>query len=317
MFLLRMLYKNDIIFLVIIMKINLQEWQKDIDDNCNLFSLDIPGTHDCATQYVQLKKFARCQSLDIYHQLCIGVRALDVRVEALDNSRLGMVHGIAKIYNTDNHRGPQMELGDLLGQCYRFLDEHPGESIIFQFKNDNNKEMEQCFSNLFYTYIRGNESRWYLQNKIPTVGEARGKLVLVRRCKPDESNPDFFAGNTGIDFSGYVEQDDLVPEPAILDTRSSDGAVFVIMDRFKYKPETRWSKCNQPFLDSRTAFDSDAEYVICFFSTAGGVLGPRANAEYINSRFMDYPLDSKKYYGIMYFDFLTPDIAEKIIKNNY
>ena len=89
------------------------------------------------------------------------------------------------------------------------------------------------------------------------------------------------------------------------------------MDRFRYAPHTRWSKCNLPFLDSRGAFGSDGSYVICFFSTAGGVLGPQANAEYINSRFLDYPLDSKKYYGIMYFDFITPELAEKIISNNY
>ncbi len=316
-FLLRMLYKNAIIFLVIIMKLNLQDWQKDIDDNCNLFGLDIPGAHDCAARYVPLKRLTKCQSMSIYQQLCTGVRALDVRVKPLGNRRLGMVHGLAGIYKTRNLRGAQMELGDLLENCYHFLDEHPGESIIFQFKNDNNKDMERCFANLFYTYIRGNESRWYAENRIPTLGEVRGKLVLVRRCSLDKSNPDFCDSNTGIDFSGYIEQDGFSPEPARLDTHSIDGAEFVIMDRFRYAPHTRWSKCNLPFLDSRGAFGNDGSYVICFFSTAGGVLGPQANAEYINSRFLDYPLDSKKYYGIMYFDFITPELAEKIISNNY
>ena len=42
-----------------------------------------------------------------------------------------------------------MDMGDVLSQCYRFLDECPGEAVVFQFKNDNGKENEQCFDNLF------------------------------------------------------------------------------------------------------------------------------------------------------------------------
>ena len=70
-----------------------------------------------------------------------------------------------------------MDMGDVLSQCYRFLDECPGEAVVFQFKNDNGKENEQCFDNLFYTYIKGKEPYWYLEDRVPTLGAARGKLV--------------------------------------------------------------------------------------------------------------------------------------------
>ena len=51
-------------------------------------------------------------------------------------------------------------------------------------------------------------------------------------------------------------------------------------------------------------------------STAGGIKGPESNAKYINPRLLDYPLEKGKYYGIMYLDFPSEDIAEKIILTN-
>lgn len=315
MFLLNMLYKNGILFLVIIMKIDLEEWLSAVDDRQDLFSLNIPGTHDCATDYVQFSLVSRCQDLDIHQQLCLGVRALDVRVESMHDTRLGIVHGIAKTYNTANHLGPQMDMSDILEHCYSFLDQHPSECIILQFKNDSGKEQERCFANLFYTYIKGNEDRWFLRNAIPTVGEARGRIVLVRRCYMDSANPEFNDDNTGIDFSAFQEQDQVVPEPLVLDTQSLDGARFIIQDRYKYKAVPRWSECIQPFLDSRTAFDGT--YIVCYLSTAGDLLGPGYSAKHINARFLDYPLEKERYYGIFYMDFPTPELTEKIISTNF
>lgn len=309
-----MLYKNVILFLVIIMKIYLKNWMSNINGNTNLFSLDIPGTHDCVTQYIQLAHHFRCQDKNIYEQLCLGVRALDIRVEA-HGDRLKMVHGISKAFCTPNKLGKQMDMSDVLEQCYRFLDENPTESIIFQFKNDMNNANEKCFNNLYYTYINNNREKWYLKNKIPTVVEARGKIVLIRRCKMYMSTPEFTDDTTGIDFSRFVEQTTAVPEPLVLDTKSLDGAKFIIQDRFKYKPVPRWNECVKPFLDSRGKFDGS--YIFCYLSTAGGMKGPKHNAEYINKMFLDYPLKKDAYYGTIFVDFPTAALTKKIISNNF
>lgn len=99
----------------------------------------------------------------------------------------------------------------------------------------------------------------------------------------DLDNLDFSDENTGLDFSRWVEQTTAVPEPLTLETKSIDNAVFVIQDRFKYKPIPRWNDCVKPFLDERAPFDG--KYVICYLSTAGGLKGPKKNADYINARF--------------------------------
>ena len=276
------------------MAFDLNNWMKDIDGTKKLFEITIPGTHDCVTQYVQFPHISRCQDKNIYEQLCLGIRALDIRVQSLED-RLGMVHGVAKAFNTANRLGKQMDLSDVLEHAYRFIEENPSEAIVFQFKNDSNKEREKCFNNLFYTYLKGNEDKWFLENRVPTLDEARGKIVLLRRCKMDADNADFTDENTGLDFSEWIEQDTAVPEPLTLETKSKDNAVFVIQDRFKYRPEERWEVCLKPFLDTMKPFDGT--YVIDYTSTAGGKKGPKNNSSYINPVFMDYPLDKEKYYG--------------------
>ncbi|MGN1329050.1 MAG: phosphatidylinositol-specific phospholipase C domain-containing protein [Eubacterium sp.] len=286
---------------------------KDLDNSREVLCLNICGTHDCVTQYVQLSHISKCQNMNIYEQLCLGIRALDIRVQS-NKSRLKMVHGIAKAFNTPNHFSAQMDMEDVLNHCYRFLEENKSETIIFQFKNDSGKENEKCFDNLFNTYISKASDRWFLENRSPLLEEVRGKIILIRRCKmADREN--YTDKNTGIDFSKWVEQDTAEPSPLTLKTSGENEMTFIIQDRFKYKPEPRWNDCIKPFLDTMAEFNG--KYIINYLSTAGGLKGPYNNSKYINPKFLDYPLDKKKYYGTIYTDFPTEKLVRKIIDTNF
>lgn len=293
------------------MKLNLRAWMAGVDDSKKLFTLNIPGSHDSAADNVQLSHFAKCQDRSIYEQLNIGIRAFDIRVKP-QKDRLKLVHGICKIFTAPNHTSRQMDMQDVLTQCYNFLDRNSNETIILQFKNDSNREMEKSFDNLYNTYIKENPDKWYLENRVPTIGEVRGRIVLLRRCEKDNGK-DYPLG-CGIDFSRWVEQDTAVPEALVLDTKSSDGAKFIIQDRFKYAPIPRWDECIKPFLDERREFAG--EYIECYLSTAGGLKGPKRNAEYINQKFTEYHLKTNCYYGIIYFDFPSENLTEKLISSN-
>lgn len=295
------------------MEINSSKWMHNLNSDIPVLQYNIPGTHDCVTQYVQLPHISKCQKLNIYQQLCLGIRALDIRVQSR-GKRLKMVHGIAKAFNTPNRLGKQMDMADVLAHCYRFLNENPSEAIVFQFKNDNGKENEKCFDNLFYTYINNNKSKWFLENRIPTLGEARGKIILIRRCKMAEK-PEFTPRNTGIDFSHWVEQDEAIPSPLTLKTGGEHGVSFIIQDRYKYKPEPKWNECVKPFLNKMLPFNG--AYIINYLSTAGGMKGPYNNSKYINSHFLACKLNNKNYYGTIYCDFPTKELANKIISLNF
>ncbi len=293
------------------MKLN--SWMKKLDDSREVLRLNICGTHDCVTQYVQFSHISKCQNMNIYEQLCLGIRALDIRVQSKDN-RLKMVHGIAKAFNTPNHFSSQMDMADVLNHCYRFLDENKSEAIIFQFKNDSGKKNEKCFDNLFNTYISKKPDKWFTENRSPLLCEARGKIILIRRCKMAESK-NYTDKNTGIDFSKWVEQDTAEPSPLILKTSGKNEMTFIVQDRFKYKPEPRWNDCIKPFLDTMTAFNGT--YIINYLSTAGGFKGPFNNSKYINPKFLEYPLDMEKYYGTIYTDFPSEKLVKKITETNF
>lgn len=291
---------------------NLKAWMANIDDKAPLFQLNLVGTHDCVTQYVQFSHISKCQNSNIHDQLSIGIRGLDIRVQS-KGKRLGMVHGIAKVFVSPSHLSRQMELKDVLQQCFKFLNENGSECIVFQFKNDSGREQEKCFDNLYNTYISANPEKWYLENREPSLGESRGKIVLIRRCN-------MYAGKkyplgTGIDFSSWIEQTTLQPDALALNTGGENAMSFIIQDRYKYKPIPRWSECIMPFLDKSDKFSG--KYIINYLSTAGGLKGPYNNSKYINKKFMQYTLDNSLYYGMIYTDFPTKELTQKIISTNF
>ena len=290
-----------------------KNWMKDINDEYEVLKLNLIGTHDCVTQYIQFSHISKCQDRNIYEQLLLGIRALDIRVES-KGDRLKMVHGVAKAFNKRSHFSSQMDMEDVLNHCYRFLDENKSETIIFQFKNDSRKEMEKCFDLMLNNYIKKNPEKWFLENRSPKLGEVRGKIVFIRRCAMDTTKG-YNINETGIDFSNWVEQDTAVPEPLTLNTSGEFEIKFIIQDRFKYKPEPRWYECIKPFLDSMGKFDG--KYIINYLSTAGGLKGPKNNAKFINPKFMEYELKKGYYYGTIYTDFPTKELSEKIIKTNF
>lgn len=292
-------------------KMKLNSWLSEIDDNRELFALNLPATHDSVTDFVQFSYITKCQNMSISQQLNIGIRSLDLRVQVRDE-RLKMVHAFAKVF-TDSSRSEQMDLSDVLSQCYDFLDKNKSEAIIIQFKNDSGRDYEKSFDILFSSYIKGNEDKWFLENRSPLLSEARGKIVLIRRCKMNDRE-EYTDKNTGIDFSRWEEQTTKEPHPLPLNTGGENGMKFLVQDRFKYSPKPRWNEVIRPFLSSAKPFDGT--YIINYLSTAGGIKGPKRNAEYINSEFMKYPLDNKNYYGTIYMDFPAEKITQKIINTN-
>lgn len=291
-----------------------KNWMSHVSDDKCLLELNIPGTHDCVTQYVQLSYFAKCQSKNIYEQLMCGARALDIRVESRGDN-LKMVHGITKAFNTPSHFSRQMDLEDVLSHCYRFLSENKSEAIVFQFKNDSRKEEEHCFDLLFRNYISKNPSFWFCENRIPKMSEVRGRIFLIRRCNADFSSKAYEIDNSGLDFSSWEEQITAEPNALALKTGNKNADEFVIMDRFKYKPEPHWLQAVKPFFDGCDKFSG--VYKINYLSTAGGLKGPERNAKYTNKEFMKYELSREKYYGCVYMDFINEDISRKIIETNF
>lgn len=166
----------------------LESWMGKLRNEIPLSSLSIPGTHNSPTHHTALPS-VRCQAVSVKEQLNNGVRFLDIRVqpETTDNlskDGLILVHSAFPVSLTGNKY-----FRDLINTVFSFLDENPSETVIVSLKREGiGKATDQHLSKVLHQhYYSANPSRWFTDNRIPTLGESRNKVVLIRRFAIDDS----------------------------------------------------------------------------------------------------------------------------------
>jgi 1-phosphatidylinositol phosphodiesterase len=163
----------------------LESWMGKLKHETPLSALSIPGTHNSPTHHVALPS-VRCQAVSVKEQLDNGVRFLDIRVQpesADDASKEGLilVHSAFPVSLTGTKY-----FRDLINIIYSFLDANPTETIILSLKREGiGKSTDQHLSKIVKTHYAND--RWFTDNRIPTLGEARNKIVLIRRFALDDS----------------------------------------------------------------------------------------------------------------------------------
>ncbi|KAK2610496.1 hypothetical protein N8I77_003922 [Diaporthe amygdali] len=194
---------------------SLPAWMRELGDGWPLSALSIPGTHNSPTCHVALPS-VRCQAVGVREQLDNGVRFLDVRLSASrDDDGLALVHSVFPISLAGGKH-----LAGLLDELYAFLDANPSEALIMSLKREGTgRGTDQHMSqHLFKRYCGGGGGgkdggrdedtarRWFTEPRIPTLGEARGKIVLVRRFNNDGALQAEHGGKGwGIDASAWPD----------------------------------------------------------------------------------------------------------------
>ncbi len=150
------------------------DWMHDLDDKLRLSELSIPGSHDAGARLEPIPGTARCQSLSIAEQLTAGVRFLDIRCRHLHDS-FAIYHGIAD---------QKLTFAEVIGAVQAFLKANPAECVILSVKEEstaagNTRTFEQTLT----TYLAENPALWSLGEDIPTIAQARGKIVFFRRFR--------------------------------------------------------------------------------------------------------------------------------------
>lgn len=164
---------------------NLTSWMRDMPDATPLGALSIPGTHNAPTCH-EAPPSVRCQAVSPREQLENGVRFFDLRVQVPTpydpkSDSLVLVHSVFPI----SLSGPKY-FRDLYKDIRSFLDANPSETLIVSFKREGtgNGTDEQLGHILKDHYT--NPQQWFTQPRVPTLGEARGKIVLLRRFSMDD-----------------------------------------------------------------------------------------------------------------------------------
>ena len=159
-------------------------WMKYVDNNKYLDELSIPGTHDTSTCSVDndtepQTSLVKCQQDYIPTQLLEGIRYFDIRLgKNNDKDNPGIVHGGCYLFKKD---GGFMQLSDVIGYFKTFLNEHPSEALIMLVSRGNNEATDESATTAFAKVMDDNPNLFYTSSHVPTLGEARGKIVLLRR----------------------------------------------------------------------------------------------------------------------------------------
>ena len=285
-------------------------WMSRLDDGLPLNRLTIPGTHDSATQYVQLAFFSKCQALSVGEQLEAGFRYLDIRLGEDGEGGLKLMHGFT---DCKTGFGPQCEalaLDAVLEQCYGFLAAHPTETVLFAVKQEHGDLSAAEFQTLLDSYIQKAPNGWLLTDSVPSLGQARGKLILLRRYA-DEAG---LGTRAGIPF---LWADQPGTEDTSLNTAASDngGYTLWVQDRFEYDSVDKWKAF-------RAGMDNGAgvkDISLNFLSTKGSRSygHPYRYARVLNTRLLGTALPAGSFHGWIVVDFGSAPLASHIYRANF
>lgn len=197
------------------------EWMKSYADETLLVHMNIPGTHDSATwNYTQATQDAlrgitdlnevtvpapetfRCQERSFIDMLNMGIRAFDLRY-ALDPTNTSLV-----FYHSQALLSETATLNDVLFGFYKWLDDHPSETLFLSLQYEGSTAKyasnDAAVQILLYDALTSPAARAYFVQKkdsLGTLGEARGKITLLRRFDLDELPGSYTQTLPGLHFS--------------------------------------------------------------------------------------------------------------------
>jgi len=153
-----------------------------LPDGLSLGQISIPGTHDPLpdSPLGSIGPTGQTQSQSLSDQLNSGVRFIDIRlgnnifVTAPDLECVHADISLGLSFNTN-----------VVPVCENFLSINPNETIVMSIKPDGdgtNAPSTAQVDTLVQSHVFGSDSNyWYSGNSIPTLGEVRGKIVILDR----------------------------------------------------------------------------------------------------------------------------------------
>mmetsp|Transcript_16198 Transcript_16198/g.37247 ORF Transcript_16198/g.37247 Transcript_16198/m.37247 type:complete len:622 (-) Transcript_16198:52-1917(-) len=257
---------------------SLSDWMSELlEDGQCLADVSLPGSHNSASWApAAFVAASQCQARDLGAQLHMGIRFFDLRVRPSG----GLCHGVVSCGLT--------LLQAML--CFTtFLQNHPREVIVIRVKNEaqgtrgSSKRVDELMNSL----AESADHKLYLQQRLPKVGEVRGRIVLLA---------DWVEAKFGIPWRGKL---------------------FRIQDEYRCKTgEDKWQVVERTLNATRPV---EGQMSINFTSaTALPSRGPLAIARVVNQRFAAYlrQRPCPGFVGTVVMDFPTVALCELIVRRN-
>ncbi|THV51651.1 hypothetical protein BGAL_0103g00100 [Botrytis galanthina] len=235
-------------------QLNTSTWMSRYADTTKLVHMNIPGTHDTATWNYSLAtqsalsgvtslgnqvpnppEYYRCQNNSIADMLNAGIRAFDLRF-ALDVTNTSIVfwHSQALLSQTAT-------LDDVLFGYFHWLDNHPSEVVLLRVQYEGStteygKNDEEAQLKLFNVLTSPAATKYFSQtkNELGTLGDARGKIILLRRFDLDQLSDAYENALPGLHFSPALWIDN--SPDIVINYNTANNYTAYIEDN--YEPQT-------------------------------------------------------------------------------
>jgi hypothetical protein len=145
-----------------------------IPDDRNLSELSIPGSHESMSyDNIHANMWISRQCWTLLLQMHMGIRYFDIRCRHKYDS--------LPMHHNKYFLGSQFDL--MLMEICDYLEVHPQETFIISLKEEcRGKGNTESFASTVDKQLRKIPSERILKSKyIPTMGEARGKIILLPR----------------------------------------------------------------------------------------------------------------------------------------
>lgn len=267
-------------------------WMAHIDGEKFISEISIPGSHDTCALYEPLRELAKCQTYTVTDQLNMGVRYLDIRAN--------VVKGDLVISHGPIFQG--ITFDKVMEQCYNFIGSNPSETVIISLKHELiSRDKKNEFNSIFKRKIEPYRDIWFVDNRIPTLGEVRGKLILLNRVKDlgigiDASQNWIHNGTSNIENEGFR---------------------LHIQDKFKISSlEEAWELAKEHF--HRIIKEENGKKILSINFHSGTLGYPHVLrvAKHVNAEFIKFIKGKKNHLGVAVFDFITPEICKAVIDTN-
>jgi 1-phosphatidylinositol phosphodiesterase len=274
------------------------DWMAGLEDERLLSELSIPGTHDSGALFEPIAGLSKNQDLEIAAQLAAGIRYLDIRCRNVED-RFYIFHG-----SVDQHQG----FDQVLATIYAFLDAHPGETVIASVMQETEPQRAtRNFEAVFADYTGEAPGRWNLSAAIPTLGEARGKIVLLRRF-------DATASPLGIDATAW-------PDNSRVIFSIDNTAMLRVQDAYRVASnDEKWGSITDMLAETRTGSPSSLYLnYTSGYQTIDGLANIPIVSSDINARLdalLAQPANLHARLGVLVMDHIVPGRVQAIFTTN-
>lgn len=176
--------------------LNKQNWMSGLSDDLTINELSIPGTGN-SMSYGKYTDFTLTQSMDLETQLNSGIRFLDLTLSHTGDTNL-------QVYTGLTHLG--VTFTDVIKRVVTFLNKNNEEIVLIKVSEKDSES-----GNFAYAIKRSIEEAGlsdYIfdgsKSKNPTLGEARGKIILLADYDGNKWKAISYRDNSSIQDSNHL-----------------------------------------------------------------------------------------------------------------